>query len=182
MLCLCIWYKHKTLWKVMLFTFTLITSDILSMIKLQACPYLCLSPLSHWGGAGGRCTPPSLPFCLLLKIIMRHPYLKILDLVNLFVADAPMKKKSRNLVLPHSQSTLKYGSENRPWVRGLRCGGRGGIQKRFLTTSPECPGSPVPIWPRRRGNNGSFWTACIIPPSSLQTHGYRHQVGAFHSF
>ena len=58
---------------------------------------------------------PSLPsFCLLLKIIMRHPYLKILDLVNLLVANAPMKKKSRNLVLPPSQSTLKYGSENRP--------------------------------------------------------------------
>ena len=30
-----------------------------------------------------------------------------------------MKKKSRNLVLPPSQSTLKYESENRPWPRGL---------------------------------------------------------------
>ena len=49
---------------------------------------------------------------------MRHPYLKILDLANLFVADAPMKK-SRNLFLPPSQSTLKYGSENQPWMRGL---------------------------------------------------------------
>ena len=29
-------------------------------------------------------------------------------------------KKSINLVLPPSQSTLKYGSENRPWVRGLK--------------------------------------------------------------
>ena len=50
-------------------------------------------PLKPWGG--GRCTvyaPPSFSFCLLLKIIMRHPYLKILDLANLFVADAPMKK------------------------------------------------------------------------------------------
>ena len=46
--------------------------------------------------------------------------MKILDLANLFVADAPMKKKSKNLVLPPSQSTLKYGSENRPWVRGLK--------------------------------------------------------------
>ena len=44
---------------------------------------------------------------------MRDPYLKILDLANLFVANAPMKKKSRNLVLPPSQSTLKYGSDNR---------------------------------------------------------------------
>ena len=62
--------------------------------------------------------------CLLLKNIMRHSYLKILDLANLFVADAPMKKKSRNLVLPPSQSTLKYWSENRPWVRELKsvCG------------------------------------------------------------
>ena len=50
---------------------------------------------------------------------MRHPYLKILDQANLFVADAPMKKKSRNFVLPPSQSTLKYGSENRPCLRGL---------------------------------------------------------------
>ena len=45
--------------------------------------------------------------------------MKILDLAKLFVADAPMKK-TRNLVLPPSQSTLNYGSENRPWVRGLR--------------------------------------------------------------
>ena len=53
-------------------------------------------------------------------MIIRHPYLKILDLANLFVTDAPMKKKSRNLVLPPSRSTLKYGSKNRPWVRGLK--------------------------------------------------------------
>ena len=32
------------------------------------------------------------PLSLLLKIIMRHPYLKILDFANIFVADAPMKK------------------------------------------------------------------------------------------
>ena len=69
------------------------------------------SPLKHG-------PPPSIYFCLLLKFIIRHSYLKILDLANPFVADAPMKKKSRNLVLPPSQSTLKYGSENRPWPRG----------------------------------------------------------------
>ena len=52
---------------------------------------LFVNPLSH---EEARCTPPpSLSFCLLLKIIMRHIYLKILDLANLFVADAPMKKK-----------------------------------------------------------------------------------------
>ena len=54
------------------------------------------NPLNHGGGA--LYDPPSLSFCLLLKIIFRHPYLKTLDLVNLFVADAPMKKKSRNIV------------------------------------------------------------------------------------
>ena len=42
--------------------------------------------------AQGGAIIPSLSFCLLLKIIMRHPYLKILDLANLFVADAPTKK------------------------------------------------------------------------------------------
>ena len=40
---------------------------------------------------------PSLSFCLLLKFIMRHPYLKILDLANLFVANAPMKKKNQEI-------------------------------------------------------------------------------------
>ena len=49
------------------------------------------SPLKPWGGA---LYAPSLSFCLLLKIIMRHPYLKILDLAKLFVADALMRKES----------------------------------------------------------------------------------------
>ena len=57
-----------------------------------------LNPLTMGGGGGGRCT---------------------YALASLFAADAPMKKKSRNLVFPRSQSTLKYGSENRPWVKGL---------------------------------------------------------------
>ena len=43
-------------------------------------------------GEGALYAPSSLDFCLLLKIILRHPYLKILYLANLFVADAPMKK------------------------------------------------------------------------------------------
>ena len=46
-------------------------------------PRGCFNPLIHGG----------ISFCLLLKIIMRNPYLKILHLANLFVADAPMKKK-----------------------------------------------------------------------------------------
>ena len=72
------------------------------------------NPSKHGGGGGALYAPPSLAFCLLLKISWGNPYLKILDLANLFVADAPMKNKSRNLVLPPSQNTLKYGSENRP--------------------------------------------------------------------
>ena len=63
--------------------------------------------------------PPSLAFCHLLKIILRHPYLKILDLANLFVSDAPMKKKIKKFSFTPLSGTLKYGSENRPWVRGL---------------------------------------------------------------
>ena len=43
-------------------------------------------------GGGALYAPSSFAFCLLLKIILRHPCLKILDLANLFVADAPMKK------------------------------------------------------------------------------------------
>ena len=49
-----------------------------------------------WRG-GGLYAHPSLAFYLLLKIILRHPYLKILDLANLFVANAPMKKKPKKL-------------------------------------------------------------------------------------
>ena len=72
------------------------------------------------GGGGALYAPPSLAFCLLLKIILRHPYLKILDLANLFVADAPMKKKSRNLVLPPTYSC---------WSRGLNSKYTGNIIK-----------------------------------------------------
>ena len=51
-----------------------------------------LLPLKPCVGVGGAVRPSPLAFCLLLKIILRHPYLKILDLANLCVADAPMKK------------------------------------------------------------------------------------------
>ena len=66
------------------------------MLKLRFSGGGCLNPLNHGGWA--LYAPPSLAFCLLLKFILRHPYRKIPDLSNLFVADAPMKKKSRNLV------------------------------------------------------------------------------------
>ena len=45
---------------------------------------------------GGGCPVAPLPclvFCPLLKISLVNPYLKILDLAKLFVADAPIKKK-----------------------------------------------------------------------------------------
>ena len=56
---------------------------------------LFFNPLYKGGGEGALFPPPSLYFCLLLKIIIWHQYLKILDLANLFVADAPMKKKNK---------------------------------------------------------------------------------------
>ena len=77
---------------------------------------ILLNPLKHWGALYA---PPSLAFCLLLKISWGNPYLKILYLGNLFVVDTHMKKKSKNLVLTPSQSTLKNGSD-RPCLRGLR--------------------------------------------------------------
>ena len=49
-------------------------------------------------GGGALYAPPPLAFCILLKIIVRHPYLKILDLANLFVADAPKKKKIKKFI------------------------------------------------------------------------------------
>ena len=49
-----------------------------------------LNPSNHGGGPVG----PSLGFCP-----SGNPYLKILDFSKLFIADAPMKKKSKNLVL-----------------------------------------------------------------------------------
>ena len=52
-----------------------------------------------------------LVFCPLFKISLGKPYLKILDLLKKFVANAPMKKIFRFTPL---KSNLKYGSENHP--------------------------------------------------------------------
>ena len=41
---------------------------------------IIINPLSHGEGGGALYATPSLSFCLLLKIIMRHPYLKFLTL------------------------------------------------------------------------------------------------------
>ena len=61
--------------------------------------------------------PPSLAFCLLLKISWGNPYLKVLDLANLFVADAPMKNEQFSFT--PSQSTLKNRSKTVLCFRGL---------------------------------------------------------------
>ena len=47
--------------------------------------------------------PPPLGFYPLLKISLGNPYLKILDLSKLFIADAPVKKKSTFLFYPLSE-------------------------------------------------------------------------------
>ena len=46
-----------------------------------------LSPLSH---GGGRCTPPPVVFCPLLKKSSGNPYLKILDFSQILSADTPI--------------------------------------------------------------------------------------------
>ena len=62
--------------------------------------------------------PPLLRFLPFTQNILRQ-YLKILDLAKLSVADAPLKKKESKLSVDPSQSTLKYGPENNPWMKGL---------------------------------------------------------------
>ena len=59
-------------------------------------------------------------FCPLFKISLGNPYLKILDLAKLFVADAPMKKKNQKMVSPPPQSTLKYFSEIKTMDEGIK--------------------------------------------------------------
>ena len=82
---------------------------------------------SSW--PGGQIIPcPSHPYrpicryklslCILLKISWGNPYLKIIDLANLFFRMSLWKKKK--IVPPPPQSTLKYRSKNRPWGRGLK--------------------------------------------------------------
>ena len=60
--------------------------------------------------------PPCFGFFPLLKISLRNLYL-----AKLFVADAHCtnEKKIQHFCFTPSQSNFKYGSENRPWLRGL---------------------------------------------------------------
>ena len=57
--------------------------------NLESPDSVFLTPLSMGGGA--LYVPPSLFLGLLLKISLDNPYLKILDLANLFAADVPIK-------------------------------------------------------------------------------------------
>ena len=61
--------------------------------------------LKHFAHGGGGC------------ISLGNPYLKIFDLKKIFIVVANMKKK-KNSFTP-SQGTLKYGSKNHPWPKGL---------------------------------------------------------------
>ena len=63
------------------------------------------NPITH-GGRGAVRTP--VVFCPILNKSSGNPYLKILDLSQLFIADAPMKKKSKNLVLPPRRAFLGH--------------------------------------------------------------------------
>ena len=52
--------------------------------------------------------PPSLVFCSLLKTSLGNPYMKMLELLRIFVADAPKKENNKKNSFTPSQSTLKY--------------------------------------------------------------------------
>ena len=68
-----------------------ISQSILNMFRFIKFK-LILNPATH--GGGGSCRPlPALVSCPLLKISLVNPYLKILDLAKLFVANAPIKQK-----------------------------------------------------------------------------------------
>ena len=76
-----------------------------------------LSPLEPWGGGGGA-VGPSLPcFLPLTQNYLEAPIPENSRPWKPFCCGCPYEKKIRNLVLLPSQITLKYGSENRPWVK-----------------------------------------------------------------
>ena len=54
-----------------------------------------------------------------IEKLIYQKYLKILDLTTLFIADAPIKKTNK-ISFTSSESTLKYGSKNRPWPKGVK--------------------------------------------------------------
>ena len=75
-----------------------------------------INPLNHGGGA--LYAPPSL-FSLYSKLSWGTYTWKFLTLQT-FLLRMPLWKRNQKFnFTPLSESTLKYGSENRPWVRGL---------------------------------------------------------------
>ena len=74
---------------------------------------ICVFNPKMKGGGGTLRSSPHVVFCPLLKISLSNPYLKILDLSKLYIADAHMQKNIEDFRFTLSQSTLKYGSENR---------------------------------------------------------------------
>ena len=59
------------------------------------------NPKMHGGGDALYAPhPPAVVVCHLLKISLGNPYLKILDLLKLFVADALIKKSTNLGLLP----------------------------------------------------------------------------------
>ena len=75
---------------------------------------LFIKPLTLCGPCG------FLPFTQISSNIFRHPFLKILVLSKRFMW---MPLENLKFSFTPSQNTLKYGYENRPYVRGLRLDG-----------------------------------------------------------
>ena len=65
---------------------------------------MTINPLSH--GGGGALYAPPVVFCPLLKKSPGNPYLKILDLSQLLVADTPMHFFLQQILFTPSDSTF----------------------------------------------------------------------------
>ena len=59
-------------------------------------------------GVGAVRPDSPVVFCPLLKKSSGNTYLKLLDFSQLYIADAPIKKKSKKLVLPPRKSLLGH--------------------------------------------------------------------------
>ena len=70
-----------------------------------------LNPFNQVGGGGG-----GLPFT---QNIIRQPIPEKFDLANVLLWMPLWKNMKKKNSFTPSQSTWKYGSENRPWGRGL---------------------------------------------------------------
>ena len=61
-----------------------------------------------------KLTPPAVVFCLVLKKSLDNLYLKTLDFSQLFVADAPMREKIKQLVFPPLRTLFLNGLVKSP--------------------------------------------------------------------